>query len=473
MAVISCKLFETVYYLDFNSVTMSVDYMKKNRSINDHAFLIPFLEVYGFDLDQSTRDYKTKSEISRFLIRKVEPSFKNVEKVFDSFSKRVKKGFTSVPKHINKILAQNDSHGNLLNTILDGSKIEVFWEILAYALSLKIDIFMLDQDRFRIAKYGPINGCLAYLLCVDQKYRALTKSESKKKTLNNNNKDKLFHLKFQKNLKFGKDHEFKTDECQQTALMNGSSTDARRNITLIEPYENSLDNIDQVNHQKKKAQNIKEYSTDENDVNSDGKVFDSKNKENLRNYNGEMQGEGYNIIDIYSPSSKKLTRKQLPKSIEINGVSFKIEQPYDLKSNFNQIYENKYSFSNAINFISEYHRNYTSLIKPYIDSKCIAIDGRSTETRSIEGKIKFYNDSNKYGFIVSQGKEFLLHKDNLVRSRIDSTSLANCCHFFDVLVRLRVQKYNNGIETKTRADYIEYLNFVPKHAVQKKLNFVF
>lgn len=88
----------------------------------------------------------------------------------------------------------------------------------------------------------------------------------------------------------------------------------------------------------------------------------------------------------------------------------------------------------------------------------------------LSGKLKFYSDRKKFGFVqLDDKKEIFLHKDNLMRSNVDSLELENCAKFFDVLLRFKVLSYKGKRDVNSKAVDIEIVNFLPKAGVNKSL----
>ena len=126
--------------------------------------------------------------------------------------------------------------------------------------------------------------------------------------------------------------------------------------------------------------------------------------------------------------------------------------------------ENKYDekFNQALNFIQFYQSmannksmiiNNTKGYKPLVYSK---------SNEYVIGKLKFYKHDNKFGFILYDNYEIFLHKDNLIRSKIDSIAFENCSKFFDILLKFKTLHYKGKNSNKTKAVEIEIMNFIPK-----------
>ena len=123
---------------------------------------------------------------------------------------------------------------------------------------------------------------------------------------------------------------------------------------------------------------------------------------------------------------------------------------------------NRSSFEDALSFIADYQQRLEDLRKDDHDAKQYKPVVISKTGFFINGKLKFYKDNNKFGFIEAEnGKQVFLHKDSLVRSRIDSRRFENCSKYFGILLRFKVLKYQGKTKMSEKAVEIEILNFLP------------
>lgn len=87
---------------------------------------------------------------------------------------------------------------------------------------------------------------------------------------------------------------------------------------------------------------------------------------------------------------------------------------------------------------------------------------------SYEGTLKFYKDKQKFGFLLNDvGEEIFLHKDNLVKSRIDSHLFEICSRYFDIKLRYHTLAYKRRNNPKVKAINIKITNFIPKVDIDK------
>ena len=124
---------------------------------------------------------------------------------------------------------------------------------------------------------------------------------------------------------------------------------------------------------------------------------------------------------------------------------------------------NDCNFTEALKFISYYQTQIKNKPPTYNNKKGYKplVIGKSDTF--LNGKVKFYKNNDKYGFIqLADLSEVFLHKDNLMRARIDSLAFENCTKYFDILVKFRILHYQGKNKCNAKAIDIEILNFVPK-----------
>lgn len=136
------------------------------------------------------------------------------------------------------------------------------------------------------------------------------------------------------------------------------------------------------------------------------------------------------------------------------------------ESMINSLDDHKSGFEKALEFIESYHLQYMQnplfcayrkKYKPVVFTK--------TEVLS-SGKLKFYNEEDKFGFILLDNDiEIFLHKDDLSRSKINTPAFENCSKYFDILMKFNILSYQGKLYAKTKAVDIQILNFVPKKSV--------
>ena len=172
-----------------------------------------------------------------------------------------------------------------------------------------------------------------------------------------------------------------------------------------------------------------------------------------------------------SKVSKELTKHTQMRSTDISkSIESEVplmpkthDQPQINQDTSNKITKDLPDFNDALNFITDYQNWLRS--KPLTDLetknyKPVVID---KSNKQYEGMIRFYRENDKFGFIeIKKGKEAFVHKDNLMRSKINTKRLENCLHFFNVEVKFRLLKYKGKDAVKEKAIEIEIKNFHPK-----------
>ena len=124
---------------------------------------------------------------------------------------------------------------------------------------------------------------------------------------------------------------------------------------------------------------------------------------------------------------------------------------------------NNTSLEIAIEFITNYHHRLRQFAAEDPESGKYKPSIISKTAHKIEGKLKFYNEINKFGFIkVEQSHDVFLHKESLVRSKINPKAFEQCAAHFEILMRFKVLKYKGKKNINEKAVEIELLNFVPK-----------
>ena len=124
---------------------------------------------------------------------------------------------------------------------------------------------------------------------------------------------------------------------------------------------------------------------------------------------------------------------------------------------------NNTSLESAIEFITNYQRRLRQLSVEDLEAKQHKPSVINKTAHTIQGKLKFYSEINKFGFIeVEQGRDVFLHKDNLARSKINPKAFEQCATHFDMLMRFKVLQYQGKKMMNEKAVEIEILNFIPK-----------
>lgn len=120
-------------------------------------------------------------------------------------------------------------------------------------------------------------------------------------------------------------------------------------------------------------------------------------------------------------------------------------------------------FQKALAYITIYQKNLHKRLRSMANGKIYDLISEDVSEEHFEGVLKFYKEKSKFGFIYNiDGSEVFLHKDNLVKSRIDSQMLEICARFFDIQFRFQTLAYKGNRNSKLKAVNIQIINFVPK-----------
>lgn len=120
-------------------------------------------------------------------------------------------------------------------------------------------------------------------------------------------------------------------------------------------------------------------------------------------------------------------------------------------------------FSKALGYIAIYQERFKKTIKNIANGKICELKTDDVSKVHYQGSLKFYNEKAKFGFIKSSnGEEVFLHKDNLIKSRIDSKMLEICSQYFEIIFKFQTLAYKGMSSPIVKAVNIEILNFLPR-----------
>lgn len=164
-----------------------------------------------------------------------------------------------------------------------------------------------------------------------------------------------------------------------------------------------------------------------------------------------------NDANVYHPEDK-LTSNYIKKSINSNlvkqGKTQNNEEPCGNSSD---------DFEKAVKYIAVYQQRFRRTLKSMAKGKVCELKSEDVSKDYYEGYLKFYSEKSKFGFVKGEkGEEIFLHKDNLIKSRIDSQMLECCSQFFDVLLKYQILSYKTKGQTCIKAVNIEIINFIPR-----------
>ena len=120
-------------------------------------------------------------------------------------------------------------------------------------------------------------------------------------------------------------------------------------------------------------------------------------------------------------------------------------------------------FAKALNYITTYQERLHKINKSRANGKVCELQAEGVSKKIFEGSLKFYAEKAKFGFIkIDNHNEVFLHKDNLVKSRIDPAMLETCAKYFDIILKFQTLAYKGASNSRVKAVNIEIVNFVPK-----------
>lgn len=187
----------------------------------------------------------------------------------------------------------------------------------------------------------------------------------------------------------------------------------------------------------------------------------TKGSRYLLNYT-TSQPKGFEEVEVISNISSKLLIPS--QTVQRNG-------PYPglLHKSENQAYnpnqeepKRPLDFDKALEFIEEYQNIFKNdpLAMSHANKYKAVVVAKSDQF--IDGSLKFYREKDKFGFIETQNLgEIFLHKDNLMRSKINSLRFENCSKYFQIDLRFKILEYKSKGKMSLKAVDIEIMNFLP------------
>lgn len=129
-----------------------------------------------------------------------------------------------------------------------------------------------------------------------------------------------------------------------------------------------------------------------------------------------------------------------------------------------QIKSNKSeAFHKALNYIAIYQERFHKTAEATANGRICELVSEQVSSDHFIGSLKFYNEKAKFGFVRGDdGVEVFVHKDNLIKSRIDSQMLEICTQFFEIRLKYQTLAYKGKGNPSSKAVNIDIINFVPK-----------
>lgn len=439
---------------------IKVSYTEKNLPRN--VRLSTLLKDAGLHISRSSGGFECQLDLGRWIHELRDPGHNKLDRSMEVYCKQVHKGTLKAPAEIQAILLQVD---NLLdfNSLYQFPGInEFFWKVFSYILSLKIIIHFIVSDCLKFVSFGCDGLEEVHVLYHNSYFYALKQSDSNQiqKECDHSRKpsyglDGNPSLGYKTKANIDPPAKFNTEKFNPINKFNRCSNQQMNSSYVFRRLSTELTGtlVGQKNEK------FNPTPSDQNNLYYDEKFNDQNviHEGNIKLTNSNYTQEQRRISKILDPvqypneNSKKNGRNKLASKRREQ-----IEPPKPV------ILKEDPSFLSAVKFISSYQRMYKLCVKPYLDSHYDSNDPDYQSVKFFKGKIKFYFENKKFGFISREGgTEIFMHKDNVVRSKIQPVELENCCRFFEILVRFKVMTYSSERQLKEKAYDIELLNFVP------------
>jgi hypothetical protein len=361
---------------------------------------------------------QTDNQLLDFILKQMGTSLNETRTELVRFIKEALNMDSNYPKWVSKIV--NDNYNSILSSIKEEEtlfNIE-FLTIACYFFKLRIEISYADNAVQRFKGFG------------DKRYRRFA-----------------FILRDGEYIEKGKVHKIQNQHLPE----DSKKREEHRNRMVEKNSEN-------FNIMNTMGPALKHRS-----------MFTYKN---ISNYNelplntsihySEGEDEDQSINKVYQQTE---FRTESPKEMGLNNMS----RSYSFEEGPLKKEDKKYedTLQTALNFIKQYQMTVkTTDVNNNIDKKYKSVVlGKSD--KFYEGTLKFYNEQKKFGFILlANDKEIFIHKDNIVRSKIDTRAFAICSHFFTIILKFRLLHYQGKRNSNIKAIDLEILNFVPKTATK-------
>lgn len=337
-------------------------------------------------------------------------------------------------------------------------------KLVCYLLKLRLEILMLiDNDR-RQECFGDKNHTTIQLFAVDDGYYVKKLDQPYLKY-----SDLVFYEKINQN----PNEKFKNHN--PLKLLNFLNIKKK---PRIHKNVNDVSDIDFNNNYNSHSDNLESLTSPLkqplNHLNKNHNIyrFEKKNDNQQNNESFSRMISPKNISSQQFGDNNKKTHL----SNKIGSESNPFKKTYNNSKNQNAKQKTSVQLQDttkieeALKFISSYQIQLQNKSSNNTDKKYKPfVLGKSDEL--ITGRLKFYKDVDKFGFIqLDDGSELFLHKDNLVRSNIDTISFGNCSEFFEIILKFRVLYYKSRNGCSTKAVDIMIENFVPKTKFNNNYN---
>lgn len=391
----------------------------------------------------------------------------NVENKLFDFCSKISEGTIKVPAEIGQVIKDNDKHIDFSSFGQIRGSNELFWNLLSYLFCSNITVYRYTEGNFKIRVYGRSDKNAIQLMLYKSSYYFLESLDDHHNNINQ------FYSKEQvtnQNKKPSKNESYNITGYDRASLAN-------QNRRLHE-----LSRANRPHQSDLKPQNIigDYFQTSNNQfkdilINNDNNIKLSKFKEcsnvsfmdscvienNKTDYNRNTRDV---LNDCNYIGETGIHRKQvISKTTAVDSMDLSNQNKNDQQDQEKSQNDDNSAFAMALDFICNYQRDYQKIVVPYLENHKQLNSCTTKAGQTYEGKIQYYDKVKKFGFIIDDnGGRVLMHKDNVVRAKIDSDGLENCNRFFTILVRYKLVDYTKDSQPKVKATDIELINFVPK-----------
>jgi len=437
--------------------------LKCNDDVDDEV-LNSFLSMYNLKVDQRGLEYQTASEVGQFILDSREIDAK-VENIFYRLRTKTVKGNFVLPDNCKNAFDRSTRREGMVDIIRFNSVSEIYWEFLSQFLSIRIIVFEFKENKLTNRSYGGDHSYIINILFMTERYMILEYLKDRYLKLESKNliyiSNKLTHH-LTLNL-----HQTYKKPCQ--FVKGRINMNFNRSFDYNERFRTSKPHIPMNTQFNRKFKPVKIGKDARSDVILKQDQSNTQMNKNIRITEGasvnkpevgskEIITNNLNFVNIAHDDSivndsvknyKKITTYHNNDYMNYNPSAYN-----DKKQSL---------FAEAVNFITEYQERYRKTMKPCIESNNKIYNFLTEDSEFKIGRIKFYKHVNKFGLIVIEtGEDILMHKNNIVKSKICSEGLDNCNKFFTITVRFKLEEYFNRNITKTKVCDIELVNFLPK-----------
>ena len=452
---------------------MSFKFKVGNQTPESHEYtrVNTLLASHNLRLCLESKCYQTIKEIGQKLLETSEKVRVNVDDYVIQFCNKVLNKEVEVPFWVTLLVTENKLYVKQRTSLLCSKIDDFFWKIFCYLFSIRIAVFSIKNGELSSSIYGDRRHNQVSILYIDHVYRFLVDYTHKANKVNSDidygclpSKKATAYLhgyaKNQSNILRP------NNNIQNTigqSLIN-SSVSRLSKLSMIRTNEKTLENVCNQSQNNDSQFKLNPYATYKNLLSNTIKIKEVKLNEIQNDKTSESEPEIENnrknihmLQNDYSDtcSQTKETQNKLTRQTIVHNDK-------DAKCK-NGDHKENYSMDKALQFIFDYQNLYQSKLKLYIDNQKHLNEENGSLKQFQQGRLKFYNNESKYGFIVLENNsEVFLHKDNIVKAKIDALGLENCSKFFDIIIEFRSIAYEGKSKRNVKATDVSILNFVPK-----------